>query len=263
MQSSNPVLTRLTPQNNAGGSGQTQTAYPYSPSSTTVAATDRMTIDDVVVRTVTLLLIVGVAGGLAWAMVPVTSAWPVIAICSIAALVIGLYVSFRRSMSPTPIIAYAALQGVAVGLISKFYETFYAGIVLNALVGTFVVFAAMAALYKFRVIRATPKFTRGLMGALIGVTAVIIVNLILSAFGVSTGLRGNAQGHGGALAIGFSLLVIVIAALTFILDFDMVEQGVRYGVPREMAWYCAFGILIGLIWLYLEVLRLLSYLRDR
>jgi uncharacterized YccA/Bax inhibitor family protein len=222
-----------------------------------------MTIDDVVVRTVTLLGLVAVAGGLAWALVPLTSAWPVIAICSIGALIIGLYVSFRRSMSPTPIIAYAALQGVAVGLLSKFYETFYSGIVMQAIIGTFAVFFAMAALYKFRVIRATPRFTRGLIGALIGVTAVIVVNFILSMFGIQTGLRGTTNGHAGALAIGFSLLVIVIAALTFILDFDQVEQGVRYGVPREMAWYCAFGILIGLIWLYLEVLRLLSYLRDR
>jgi uncharacterized YccA/Bax inhibitor family protein len=222
-----------------------------------------MTIDDVVVRTTTLLAIVGVVGGIAWVTVPDRMVWPAIAISSIVALVIGLFVSFRRSFSPTPIIAYAALQGVAVGLISRVYELAYNGIVVSALVGTFAVFFLMAALYKFKVIRATPRFTRGLIGALFGVVAVMVVNWILSLFGIYTGIRGDGSGRGGLIAIGFSLLVIVIAALTFILDFDQVEQGVAYGVPREMAWYCAFGILIGLIWLYLEVLRLLSYLRDR
>jgi uncharacterized YccA/Bax inhibitor family protein len=80
---------------------------------------------------------------------------------------------------------------------------------------------------------------------------------------VYTGLRGDASGKGGALAIGFSLVVIVIASLTFILDFDLIEQSVRAGAPREVAWTCAFGLLVGLIWVYLEVLRLLSYLRGR
>ena len=116
----------------------------------------------------------------------------------------------------------------------------------------------MTALYKFRVIRATPKFARGLMAAVFGIIGVIAVNWVLSLFGINTGLR-----DGSGLAIVFSIVVIVIASLTFILDFDLIEQSVQQGAPRRMAWTCAFGLLVGLIWVYLEVLRLLSYLRGK
>jgi uncharacterized YccA/Bax inhibitor family protein len=96
------------------------------------------------------------------------------------------------------------------------------------------------------------------MAAMIGVFAVIMINLVLSLFGVNTGLR-----DGSPMAIGFSLVVIVIASLSFILNFHEIEQGVRYGLPERYAWTCAFGLLVGLIWVYLEILRLLSYLQGR
>ena len=115
----------------------------------------------------------------------------------------------------------------------------------------------MALLYKSRVIRATPRFTRIVIGAVVGLFALMLVNFVLSLFGVSTGLR-----EGGTIGIIFSLVCIVVAALTFVLDFDQVEEGVRQGLPQRYAWSCAFGILVGLIWLYLEILRLLSYLRG-
>jgi uncharacterized YccA/Bax inhibitor family protein len=116
----------------------------------------------------------------------------------------------------------------------------------------------MAALYKFRVLRATPRFTKGLLGALAGVLILIVGNLVISLFtGQNTPLR-----DGSPIAIGFSILVIVIAALTFILDFDLIERSINQGAPKQMAWLCAFGLVVGLIWLYLEILRLLSYLRG-
>ena len=140
---------------------------------------------------------------------------------------------------------------------------YWDGIVLQAAVCTFGIFFVMAMLYKFRIIRNSPKFARGVVGAMIGILGVIVANWVLSLFGVTTGLRGDQQGNGSWLAIGFSILVIVVASLTFILDFDLIEQSVAQGAPKAMAWTCAFGLLVGLIWVYLEVLRLLSYLRGR
>lgn len=265
MRSSNPVLTRLTPvtpsgyQSSQPADGYLATGYPP----VAVAATDRMTIDDVVVRTVGLLALTAISGAVAWAMVPDELLRPAMFGAAIAGLIVGLVISFARVTNPLVIAAYAVLEGIFVGIISKVYESLYSGIVLQAAVGTFGVFFLMSALYKFKVIRATPKFTKGLMAAMFGVVALIMVNWVLSLFGVYTGLRGDAQGNGGALAIGFSLVVIVIAALTFILDFDQIEQGVRAGLPRKAAWTCSFGLLVGLIWVYLEILRLLSYLRGR
>jgi uncharacterized YccA/Bax inhibitor family protein len=112
-------------------------------------------------------------------------------------------------------------------------------------------------LYKARVIRATPKFVRGMIAVMAGLFAVILINFVLALFGVNTGLR-----DGGALAIGFSLVCIVVASLSFILSFNEVEEGVRMGLPQRYSWTAAFGILVSLIWLYLEVLRLLSYFQG-
>jgi uncharacterized YccA/Bax inhibitor family protein len=266
VRSSNPVLTRLTPETQTGYREPAGYGSPVgysSPVIETTAATDRMTIDDVVVRTVGLLLLTGVSGALAWALVPQSLVGPIWIMSALAGLVIGLVISFKRITSPPLILTYAVVEGVFVGLVSKFFEYRFPGIVLQAVVGTFGIFLVMTALYKFRVIRATPRFARGLIAAVWGVLAIILVNFILSLFGVYTGLRGDASGKGGALAIGFSLVVIVIASLTFILDFDLIEQSVRAGAPRQVAWTCAFGLLVGLIWVYLEVLRLLSYLRGR
>jgi uncharacterized YccA/Bax inhibitor family protein len=267
VQSSNPVLTRLQPEpvrtsaSGYGYPGQPSTGYPdvISP-----AGTDRMTIDDVVVRTVGLLLLTGISGAVAWAKVPVEVLRPTMIGAAIVGVVVGLVISFARITNPLLIGAYAIIEGVFVGLVSKVFESIWPGIVIQAAIGTFGIFLIMSMLYKFRVIRATPRFTRGLMAALIGISAVILVNWILSAFfNYNSPLRGGDTGQGTWISIGFSLVVIVIASLTFILDFDLIEQSVRAGAPRKMAWTCAFGLLVGLIWVYLEVLRLLSYLRGR
>jgi uncharacterized YccA/Bax inhibitor family protein len=222
----------------------------------TPADTERMTVDDVVVRTVGLLALTGLSGALAWVLVPdrwLFAAWIGAAVVG---LIVGLVIAVARVMNPVVIGAYALIEGVFVGMVSKYYETAYSGIVLQAVIGTFGIFFLMAALYKFRVIRATPRFTRWVLGALFGIVAIVIVNFVLSIFGVNTHLR-----DGSGLAIVFSLVVIGVASLTFILDFAQVEEGVRAGLPRKYAWYCAFGILVGLIWLYLEIIRLLGYLR--
>ncbi len=261
MRSSNPVLTRLTPQTQpayGSAAGYPTTGYPVD-----AAVSDRMTVDDVVVRTVGLLGLTGLSAVVAWTMVPDALVQPAWIGAAIGGLILGLIISFARVTNPLVIGAYALVEGVFIGLVSKYFEAAYPGIVVQAMAGTFGVFAVMAALYKFQVIRATPKFARGVLGAMFGVVGVILVNFVLSLLGVNTGLRAAPGSQAGWLAIGFSVVVIIIAALTFILDFDLVEKSVQAGAPKAMAWTCAFGLLVGLIWVYLEVLRLLSYLRGR
>jgi uncharacterized YccA/Bax inhibitor family protein len=271
VKTSNPVLSRLgqaaereraagylpTGPHGAPGYGEaypTQTGYPTAPP--TVAP---MTVDDVVVKTVTLLAILAASAAAAWVLVPdalMGAAWIGAALVG---LVLGLVISFSRMANPALVVTYAVVEGVFVGMVSKYFEVVagYEGIVLQAVVATFGVFFLMAILYKVRAIRATPRFTRGLIAAIAGVFAVMLINLVLSLFGVNTGLR-----DGGGIAIIFSLVCIVLASLSFILSFHEVEEGVRLGLPQRYAWIAAFGILVSLVWLYIEVLRLLSYFTE-
>jgi uncharacterized YccA/Bax inhibitor family protein len=260
VQSSNPVLTRL---GEAARASRYDTGYgPGYPGAQ--APPRAMTMDDVVVRTVALLAVTGIFGAGAWALLPDTPAVMMLAVVGslVAGLVLGLVISFMRVTNPIVIMIYAAAQGVVLGVVSRAYESWYSGIVLQAVLGTFGVFAVMAVLYKFKVLRATPRFTKFVIGALIGVVVLSLANFLFYLFHVNLGLREySATGHVGWLPIVFSLVVIGVGALTFILDFDQIEQGVRYGLPEKYAWYCAFGVLVGLIFLYYEILRLLSYLR--
>jgi uncharacterized YccA/Bax inhibitor family protein len=275
VQSSNPVLNRL---GQAAGQGRSQVqpppsfgapaGYGYPQSGYGVPpqapATRAMTMDDVVVRTVALIAVTGIFGALAWVLIPETSAIvPIAAIGSlIAGLVLGLVISFMQVTNPAVIIPYAALQGVALGLVSRWYEDAFDGIVIQAVIGTFGIFAIMAVLYKLQIVRATPRFTKMIIGALVGVVVLSLANYLFYLFDINLGLREySLDGKVGWLPIVFSLVIIVVGALTFVLDFDAVEQGVRGGLPEKYAWYCAFGILVGLVFLYWEILRMLSYLR--
>jgi uncharacterized YccA/Bax inhibitor family protein len=257
VQSSNPVLTRLGESRQQGGFNAPPDLGTYDVSPVDTGRDRLMTLDDVVVRTVALLLLTGIAGAFSWALLPPGPVATLMLVGSVlAGLVLGLVISFKQVTNPIAIGAYALIQGVLLGTVSRFFEARYPGIVIQAVVGTFGVFFLMAIVYKMRWIRATPRFTKGVVGALFGVVALMLVNWVASLFGFNMGLR-----DGGTLAIVFSLVVIVVAALTFILDFDQIEQGVRYGLPERYAWYCAFGLLVGLIFLYWEILRLLSYFR--
>jgi uncharacterized YccA/Bax inhibitor family protein len=264
VRTSNPVLSRLgeaaAAQRSAGypagagyGEAYPTTTYPAAPPTVRT-----MTIDDVVVRTVGLLGLTGLTAAIAWAIVPDGAEGGFAFAAAMVGLVLGLVISFARITNPLVIGAYAVVEGVFVGLISKAMENWYDGIVLQAAAATFGIFLIMAMLYKMQVIRATPRFVKGMIAAIVGVFSVIMINLVLSLFGINTHLR-----DGSGLAIVFSLVVIVIAALSFVLNFAEIEQGVRYGLPERYAWTCAFGLLVGLIWVYLEVLRLLSYLQGR
>ncbi|MEO3775287.1 Bax inhibitor-1/YccA family protein [Micromonospora sp. B11E3] len=268
MKTSNPVLARLgqaAERERAAGYAPIgpygQPGYPQYPGATDYQVAPPtvtpMSIDDVVVKTVMLLGILGVSAAAAWVLVPdalLGAAWMGAAVVG---LVLGLIISFSRMANPALVIAYSVVEGVFVGLVSKAFNSLYDGIVLQAVVASFGVFFLMAMLYKARAIRATPKFVRGVTAAMVGLFAVMLVNLVLALFGVNTGLR-----DGSPLAIGFSLVCIVVASLSFVLSFHEIEQGVRMGLPQRYAWTAAFGILVSLVWLYIEILRLLSYFQG-
>ncbi|WP_018351665.1 Bax inhibitor-1/YccA family protein [Longispora albida] len=266
MKSSNGALGRVLTGAAQDRNTYAQPGYPAPYGDTGYAAPQvrTMTVDDVVIRTVFLLALTGITGAVSWLFIPPAVQGLALLASGVIGLVLALVIVFAQVTNPVVISAYAVIQGVAAGVVSKFYENLYDGIVLQAVVATFGVFFAMAVLYKFRVLRATPKFARGVIGALIGVVALMLINFVVGFFNDGgIGIRASADPSAKVswLPIVFSLVVIVVAALTFILDFDQVEQGVRYGLPEKYAWACAFGLLVGLIFLYYEVLRLLSYLR--
>jgi uncharacterized YccA/Bax inhibitor family protein len=268
VQSSNRVLGRLgqvaQAERVAQGQAQGYPAPPGYPSLITPTGVSRpMTIDDVVTRTIFLVGLTVVSAAISWVGLRSGAAVGLAVFgSSLAGLVLALVISFGRITNPVVISLYGILQGVVLGVVSREFERFYPGIVVQAVAGTFGVFVGMAVLYKNRVLRATPRFTRFVVGALIGVVAVSLINLLLAVFGANLGIVYYGPGdHAGVLAIGFSLLCVAVGALTFILDFDAVEQGLRYQLPERYAWYCAFGMLVGLIFLYWQLLRLLGYLR--
>ncbi|WP_250028436.1 Bax inhibitor-1/YccA family protein [Paractinoplanes maris] len=272
MKTSNPVLSRLgqaAERERTAGSGAYGPAgaapgygQPYPGASDYPAAPPAvrpMTVDDVVVKTVTLLGITGVSAVVAWNVIPASSTTVAWIGAAVIGLVLGLVISFMRIANPALIVAYAVVEGVFVGMASKVFASIagYQGVVLQAVVATFGVFFLTAFLYKAKVIRATPKFQRGMIIVMGGLFAVILINLVLSLFGFNTGLRDN-----GPLGYLFSIICIVVAALSFILSFNEVEEGVRMGLPQRYSWVAAFGILVSLVWLYIEILRLLSFLQG-
>lgn len=172
----------------------------------------------------------------------------------VAALVATFKPAWARVLAPV----YAVLQGLVVGAISKVYNVAYDGIVLQAVGATMGVFLVMLALYRTRVLRVTSTFRRVIVGATLGIMAFYLVAIVASLFGADLVPSGS-----GAFSIGFSLVVAAIAAFNLALDFDFIEQAERAGAPKHMEWFAALGLLVTIVWLYLEILRLLAKLRDR
>jgi len=174
-------------------------------------------------------------------------------------LVAALVTIFKRSWAPITAPLYALLEGLALGGISAFFERSYPGIAIEAVGLTFGVLFVMLVAYKTGVIRATERFKLGVIAATGGIAVFYLVAMVLGLFHVSVGILYSSSAWG----IGFSLFVVIIAALNLVLDFDMIETGVRIGAPKYMEWYGAFGLMVTLIWLYLEILRLLAKSRRR
>ncbi|MFU8870605.1 Bax inhibitor-1/YccA family membrane protein [Micromonospora sp. SL4-19] len=249
MRSTNPVLTRL------DDVGRTERQV--------LGAAETMTVADVVSRTVGLLLLTAATAAVAWVFVP-QAVWIPAALAgsSLASLALVLVISLKQITNPPLIAAYAVLQGVLLGVASRAFELVYPGIVVQAVIGTFGVFLGMALLYRARVVRATPRLARLVVGTLLGILVLGLVNLIAY---LLTGRQGlvvySLTARVGWLPYLFSVVAIIAGALSFVLDFDLVERSAQARLPRRYAWFCAFGLLVGLIFLYWQILRLLSYVR--
>jgi len=212
-----------------------------------------MTVDDVVSRTALLLATAFVTGGLTWALGLGGLAFP----AAIVGLVLALVIIFKQVTNPAAILAYAAVEGVFLGGISQFFNARYPGIVVQAVVGTAAVTAGMLALYRSGKIRVTPQFTKMVVGATIGFFILIVVNLVAGFF-----TDGGLGLREGPLGIVVGLFAIGLASLNLVLDFDLVERGAREGLPSSYGWFAAFAIMVTLVWLYVEILRLLAILRG-
>jgi uncharacterized YccA/Bax inhibitor family protein len=221
-----------------------------------------MTLDDVVVRTGAMLGVIFLTGALTWTLGPTsTGAGGLVGLGLIGGLGLGLYMAFTMRANAVTALAYSAFEGLLLGGVSRAFNDRYPGIVVQAVTGTVLVAAGMLVVYRSGAIRVTPRFTRVVVGATIGAVALMVVNLVASLFvDGGLGLR-DAQHHIG-LAIGFSALCILLAAFNLVLDFDMIDRSIKHGVDEKFAWYASFGLMVTLIWLYIEMLRMIGYLRD-
>jgi len=173
--------------------------------------------------------------------------------------ILALVTIFKQHLARYTVPAYAILQGLALGGISKFFETMYPGIVTQAVMLTFGTLGALLLAYVSGLIKPTENFKLGIIAATGGIAFVYLISWILSWFSVSVPLIHSNSNMG----ILFSIGVVIIAALNLVLDFDFIEEGSEKGAPKYMEWYGAFGLMVTLIWLYLEILRLLAKLSSR
>ena len=278
-ETSNPVFRSL-PKQRGGyaqfgtGAAQVQQGYyhadPYVAPYQEAKVTRPVTIDDVVTKTGITLGVLTVAAIVSYFLVAsnVALAMPLTLIGALGGLGLVLVATFgRKQDSRAIVLSYAVLEGLFLGAVSFVFANFQvssanAGALIGeAVLGTFGVFFGMLVVYKTGAIRVTPKFTRMLVAAMFGVLALMLGNFVLAMFHVGGG-TGLGLRSGGTVAIIFSLVCIGIAAFSFLIDFDAADQMIRAGAPEKAAWGIALGLTVTLVWLYLEILRLLSYLQN-
>ena len=238
LRSGNPVLSKSTFSN-------------------TGSISEKMTINGTVNKTaISLLLLVG-TGYLTF-----TTINPGLIIgCGIGGFIVAIITVFKKEWAPITVPIYAILEGGLLGGVSFMYNSLYDGIVTNAIFLTVGILLSLLTAYRSGYIKATENFKLGVFAATGGIAIVYLINFIMSFFGSSMGVMqiDNAS----PMSIGFSAIVVIIAALNLVLDFDFIEEGAEKGAPKYMEWYGAFGLLVTLIWLYLEILRLLAKLNFR
>ena len=238
LRSGNPVLSKKTFSN-------------------TVSINEKMTIEGTVNKTAISLLILVGTGYLTFDTLN-----PILLIgCGIGGFIFALVTIFKKEWAPITVPVYAALQGAMLGGISYMYNYLYDGIVTNAILLTVGILVSLLIAYRSGYIKATENFKLGIFAATGGIAIVYLVNFIMGFFGSGIGVMNI--NNASPLSIGFSIVVVIIAALNLVLDFDFIEEGAEKGAPKYMEWYGAFGLLVTLIWLYLEILRLLAKLNSR
>ncbi|MDG2147237.1 MAG: Bax inhibitor-1/YccA family protein [Flavobacteriaceae bacterium] len=238
LRSGNPVLSKSTFKSNAL-SGNT------------------MTIDGTVNKTAISLFILVGCGYLSFNSV---SSGLIIG-CAIVGFIIALVTVFKKEWSPITVPIYAAVEGVLLGGISFLYNSMYEGIVTNAIFLTVGILLSLLMAYKSGLIKATENFKLGVVAATGGIFLIYLISFIMGFFG--SGMSIMDPNNASLMSIGFSVFVVIIASLNLVLDFDFIEEGSEKGAPKYMEWYGAFGLLVTLIWLYLEILRLLAKINSR
>ncbi|MFE0579412.1 Bax inhibitor-1/YccA family protein [Streptomyces sp. NPDC058874] len=278
MRSSNPVFSRRGFSRDNGGyagfDAQHQQAgtnpyatNPYAADPATgmpqaPARTHAMTMDDVVSRTAMTLGTLIVTATLSWVLLPVDPAnlntsYAIGIGAALVAFVLAMVQSFKQKAAPGLILAYAAFEGVFLGVISAATSTYFgAGVVIQAVLGTMCVFAAVLFAYKMGWIRVTRRFYGFVMAAALGFVLLMAVNMLFAVFGGGDGLGFRS----GGLGLLFGAIGVILGACFLALDFKQVEDGVAYGAPREEAWLAAFGLTMTLVWIYIEMLRIFQIL---
>ncbi len=246
MRSSNPVLG-----DNTFSQFQGQTS----------AAASFMTIDGTVNKTGLLLLLVVATAAWSWSLFLSNNAlfYPVLIGGTVLALVAALVTVFKKEWSMFTAPLYAVFEGAALGGISGFFESMYPGIVIQASFLTFGTLGVLLLAYKSKLIQVTDNFRLGVVAATGGIALIYVATFLLGFFGI----RIPYIHDNGLIGIGFSLFVVAIAALNLVLDFDFIEKGATARAPKYMEWFAAFGLMVTLVWLYVEFLKLLAKMRSR
>lgn len=245
---------------NAQPQGMTdeQLQQMYSRPSAGPADTGRMTFDDVIVKTAACLGVL-LAGAAVTMVVGLSLASLLMVVGALGGFVLALVNTFKKQPSPALILAYAGLEGLFLGGLTRVLDTMYPGVGLQAVLGTLSVFTVTLVLFKSGKVRATPKAMKFFMIALIGYALFSVVNLVM----MLTGLTSEPFGlRSGIIGVVIGILAIGLAAFSLVMDFTSIEAGVRSGAPQRFSWTAAFGLTVTLVWLYVEIIRLLAILRG-
>ena len=248
MRASNPVLSRL-----ADAARETL--------STTVSG-DVMTRAGTAGKSIVLLALCAFSATFTWTQVAAGNTavvMPALLVGGLGGFIMAMVVSFKPATAPVVAPIYAVLEGLMLGALSSLMNTRYPGIPQQAVLLTFAVALGVFTLYRMNILKATEGFRRMVVGATIGIAVFYLVNIVLSMFNVNMGYTMSSS----PIAIGINLVIAGVAAMNLVLNFDDIDQAVRMGAPKRMEWYGAFGLMVTLVWLYLELLRLLSRLQGR
>jgi uncharacterized YccA/Bax inhibitor family protein len=264
MRSSNPVFSRTD-----GFNGAAPVGFDQHPTHTELGrGTGRMTLDTVIEKTAITAGTVVVSAAIAWLLIgdlatpqSVSLAYMLTLVGAFGGLILSLVNSFKKVVSPALVLAYAAVEGLFVGAFSKVVTAMFSpgdpSLIIGAVLGTMAAFAGTLAAYKFFDIQVGNRFRKVVIASMFGFVAVSLLDFVLQFFGKSFGFNGF-----GAMGLISSVIGVVIAVFMLILDFDYVERGVAAGLPERESWRAAFGLTVTIVWLYIELLRILAILRG-
>ncbi|WP_226345665.1 Bax inhibitor-1/YccA family protein [Agilicoccus flavus] len=259
-----PAYGQYSPYQQGGPSSPSDLQDMYDRPAAGPVTTGRLTLDDVVMKGVVLFGLMLVVAGATWLFTAVNPAMAGVLLLGgiVATLALGLVISFKKTISVPLIVAYAAIEGVLVGAISQVYAVRFEGVVPTAIVATLSVFVAMFAGWKFGIVKVTSRSRRMFSLAIVGYLIFALVNLgAAMIFGMNSGWGFFA--FGSPMSIGVSLFAVGLASYSLAMDFDSIDNAVRAGMPQKYSWLLAHGLLVTVVWLYLEMLRLIAQLTGR